>query len=383
MTSVSGGRATLTVMMTAKGAVLYARVSTKEQAQQNNSLPVQEGKFRDFCTRTGLEVIKMFIDKQSARTDERPQFQAMLMFCRQNRKRIACVVVADLSRLARNVADQAHTISTLAQLGIKLESIDEPNLDGTATGKLSANVLGAVNQFFSDSLSERTKYRMEALVKTGRFLWPAPLGYLNVDKKLVGDPERAPLVRKAFELMSSGSCPTGDAVLKMVTGMGLRTKKGRAVKKQTFARMLSNELYAGGIVSKDVRVKGVHDPIVPEHLFQTVQDKLNGKSSPHKRQSEEFPLRGIVRCAKCGKNLTVGWAKGRKERYAHYWCWTKGCRAVGLRREELEGQFVDLLSRMQPTAELIAKLPELAAREWEERKIRIGSRCGDTTQATS
>jgi site-specific DNA recombinase len=94
-------RATLTVMMTAKGAVLYARVSTKEQAQQNNSLPVQEAKFKDFCTRRGLGILKTFIDKQSARTDERPQFQAMLVFCRQNKKRIACVVVADLSRLAR------------------------------------------------------------------------------------------------------------------------------------------------------------------------------------------------------------------------------------------------------------------------------------------
>jgi site-specific DNA recombinase len=88
--------------------------------------------------------------------------------------------------------------------------------------------------------------------------------------------------------------------------------------------------------------------------------------------SEEFPLRGFVRCAKCGKNLTAGWARGRKERYAHYWCWTPKCHAVGLRREELERQFVDLLSRMQPTAKLLAQLPELAAREWEERKIRIG-----------
>src|SRR6266436_3334828 len=89
------------------GAVGYFRVSTKEQASQNNSLPVQEGKFRDFCTRNNLPNITSFVDRQSARNaDERPAFQKMLAYCQKNKKNISCVVVADLSRLARNVVDQ-------------------------------------------------------------------------------------------------------------------------------------------------------------------------------------------------------------------------------------------------------------------------------------
>jgi hypothetical protein len=194
---------------------------------------------------------------------------------------------------------------------------------------------------------------------------------LNVDKKLCADPERAPFVRQAFELMASGRFATGDAVLKLVTSLGLTTKKGRPLSKQSFARMLSNPLYTGWIVTGEDRVLGNHDPLVSDELFRSVQDRLNGKARPHKKLNEDFPLRGVVRCAKCGKALTAGWVRGRKELYPRYWCWETKCKAVGVSREDLEGQFVSLLSRMQPTAELLAELPERAAAHWQARKAQI------------
>ena len=64
----------------------------------------------------------------------------------------------------------------------------------------SAQALGAFNQYFSDSLSEKTKFRMQVAVQTGRFVWRAPIGYTN-PKTGAGsivkvDPERARLVPK-------------------------------------------------------------------------------------------------------------------------------------------------------------------------------------------
>jgi site-specific DNA recombinase len=353
-------------------AVVYARVSTDKQAKQQYNLPTQQKKLNGYCDRSGLPVIREFVDRDSARTDDRPAFQEMLQFCRKNRTRVTHVIVTDLSRLARNVVDQGTTIAELRRLGITLVSVDEPNLDDTAAGKLSANLLGAINQFFSDSLSERTKYRMKAGFLSGRFLHNAPVGYLNVEKNLARDPERAPLVKKAFELFASGNYATGDAVLKLVTGLGLRTRKGSPMTKQSFARMLQNPIYAGWLVSGQDRVRGAHEALLSDSLFQSVQDRLNGKSTPHKALNEDFPLRGIVCCARCGNKLTAGFVKGRKEKYPRYWCWNKECRGVGVSRETLEGQFIAILERIQPTADLLAQLPELAAREWEIRKGRIG-----------
>jgi hypothetical protein len=91
---------------------------------------------------------------------------------------------------------------------------------------------------------------------------------------------------------------------------------------------------------------------------------LDGKRVPvpHKKASEAFPLRGFIRCCECDKPLTAGFARGRGgKQYARYWCFTKGCNAVGISRNGLESHFINLLAMMQPTAELIAKLPDIAA----------------------
>jgi site-specific DNA recombinase len=350
-------------------AVAYIRVSTDKQAKQSHNLPNQRAKVRGHCDRVGFSIMREFIETESARTDDRPAFQEMLKFCRKNHGKVTHVVVADLSRLARNVVDQGTTIAELQRLGIALVSVDEPILDATAAGRLSANMIGAMNQFFSDSLSERIRYRMRAGFEAGRYLRAAPIGYMNAEKALVRDPDRAPLVKKAFELVASGSSMA--AAMSLTTALGLRTRRGNQVAKQSFARMLQNPIYVGWLVSGDDRVKGTHEPLISDALFQSVQERLNGKSSLHKTLNEDFPLRGIVRCEKCDKPLTAGWVKGRKERYARYWCWNKGCRAVGVSREVIEGQFVSILERIQPDADLLAQLPEVAAREWESRKGRI------------
>lgn len=353
-------------------AICYIRVSTAEQAKQQYNLPTQEKKVRDHCQTEGWPVLQLFTDKESARTaEDRPAFQKMLDYCRKNKGKVTHVVVADLSRFARNLFDQGKAIAGLQQLGIKVVSVDEPITDDTAAGKLARNMLGAMNQFFSDSLSERIRFRMQAGLKEGRFLHYAPIGYTNVNKNLVVDPERGPLVRQAFELLATGNYSSTDSVLKLVTSLGLRTRRGRVLTKQSWGRLLSNPIYAGWIVSRQDRVRGKHEALISDATFQKVQERIGGKSTPHKQINDDFPLRGLVRCSSCGKYLTAGWARGRKDNYPRYWCWKPGCRKVGVGRDELEAQFLALLNLMEPTAELIAMLPMIAAREWETRKARI------------
>lgn len=162
---------------------------------------------------------------------------------------------------------------------------------------------------------------MQAAVKAGRFPWKGPLGYTNGrngPSNVLLDPERAPLIRKAFELMATGNHGP-DAVRHLVGTLGLHTKTGGPVPTQTFSRILRNELYAGWVVSGAVRAKGTHEPIVSQQLFDKVQDILSGKRSvPHKAQNDDFPLPGFVKCSRCGKPLTAGWSRGRSQRYARF-----------------------------------------------------------------
>ncbi len=123
-------------------AIGYVRVSTEEQARENNSLPVQKKKIAAFCQQNGLELRMVFEDSDSGRTTQRPGFQQMLAYCRTHQGKISRMVVSDLSRLARNGLDQATTYALLQQVGTTVVSIDDPVTDNSAVGKLSRDMIG-------------------------------------------------------------------------------------------------------------------------------------------------------------------------------------------------------------------------------------------------
>lgn len=361
------------------GAVLYIRVSTAEQADQAHNLPTQTRKVEDRCKRDGLPILKTFIDAgESARTTDRPEFQAMLEYCRKHKDKVTHVVFADLSRLARNVSDQSVTLTQLEKLGITPVSCDE-RIEDTAAGKLSVNLLGVVNQFFSDNLSERTKYRMSVGAKEGRHLHLAPIGYFNGPNSsgLQVDRQRAALVRQAFEWVATRSYSL-EEILRRLKLLALTTRRaGRLINRQTQSRMLRNPIYAGWVVSGNIRARGQHEPIVSQELFDAVQDVLDGKDTApitHKKVNEDFPLRGFVLCTGCGKKLTAGWAKGRKERYARYWCANKKCvTKARASRDEIENAFLRILGMLVPTQEFLNDLPRIAKNLWANRLERISS----------
>ncbi|HVJ07002.1 MAG TPA: recombinase family protein, partial [Acidisarcina sp.] len=185
--------------MRGENAVIYLRVSTKEQAEDPHNLENQEKRCRAYCQQMGLNVLHVFIDRgESGRTSDRPEFQRMLAFCKTARNNVRYVVVQDLSRFARNHLDQAEAIGALGLSGVRLRSTFESNIDETAAGKLAANIFGAFNQYFSDAHSEKQRVRKRDAVAAGRVPWRAPLGYLNVQSKaganIEPDPVRAPLI---------------------------------------------------------------------------------------------------------------------------------------------------------------------------------------------
>ena len=194
-----------------KVALIYLRVSTREQLQ-NLSMEVQESRCRDWCSQKQIEVSEVFHDDGvSARSVLRPAFQEMLAFIKAQSGAIGYVVVHDLSRFARNMNDQIEVMTELRSVGVLVRSVME-DVDETAAGKMVANMHGLINQFFSDRNAERTRVGMEKSVREGRFPFKAPAGYLNVrptrnNPNLIPDPERAPLVQKAFELYGRGPRP--------------------------------------------------------------------------------------------------------------------------------------------------------------------------------
>ena len=138
------------------------------------------------------------------------------------------------------------------------------------------------------------------------------MGYINGKNGsgsiIKPDPGRAPLVRRGFELIASGGHSANEA-LRLVSALGLTTRKNRAVPRQTWHSVLRNPIYAGWVKSGETMVRGLHQSIVSQDLFDKVQSVLAGRSrtaQPRQAIHPDFSLRQFVRCAKCNKGLTAG-----------------------------------------------------------------------------
>jgi site-specific DNA recombinase len=229
------------------GAVIYIRVSTKEQTE-NLSLPTQLRACEEYCHRQGYEVLERFKEEgESAKTADRPELQRLLKYCRTHKGRVHFVVVFNLTRFAREKYDHFALRSHLKSLGISLRSATEP-IDDTATGKLMEGVLASFAQFDNDVRSDRTKAGMKAALEIGRWTFLAPIGYINVPrsfgKSLIPDPDRAAAVKQIFEDFATGQF-TKQELLAQITRRGVRTRRGLPLSSQAFGTMLENPLYIG------------------------------------------------------------------------------------------------------------------------------------------
>jgi site-specific DNA recombinase len=364
-------------------AVVYCRVSTKEQVA-NFSLPVQQRACLDYCERQGIAIARVFIEEgESAKTADRPELKEMLAYCRQQRGSVHCLVVYTVDRLARNSYDHAVIRRHLAGLGITLRAASQP-IDDSPTGRAMEGMLSVFAQLDNDIRAAKVKEGMQEAARRGQWVWRAPLGYVHITRAeggrtLMLDPERAPLVRMAFELVASG-LHTINGALEQVTEHGLRSVRGERMIPQTFRQILENPVYAGRIRIPvwQLDVPGNFPALVEPETWWRAQTVLSGGAStitPHHRNRPAFPLRGTVRCSKCGRPLTASWSTGRGGKYGYYHCPVPaGCKATRVRREILEADFVQLLGELRPEPEYFDLFRAVVLDTWQSRQKEVVDR---------
>lgn len=126
----------------------YARVSSTGQ-----SLGVQQEKLK------GCD--KIYEEKKSAKTDNRPQLQICLDYVREG----DTLVITKLDRLARSTRDLLNITNKLQSKGVQLKVLDQDIDSSTPTGKLMLVMLGAIAEFENDLRRERQSDGIE-LAKT-------------------------------------------------------------------------------------------------------------------------------------------------------------------------------------------------------------------------
>ncbi|HWB02936.1 MAG TPA: recombinase family protein [Verrucomicrobiales bacterium] len=349
-------------MSNIKKAVIYCRVSTKEQVEEGNSLITQERICRDYCQKNGYEVSVVFLEQgESAKTADRTELRKLLSHCANRKNDTSAVIIYKLDRLSRNTDDYSQIRLLLKRYGVEIRSTSE-HFENTPVGRFMENTIANVAQFDNDIRTERSVGGMKEAMREGRYVWRAPVGYDNVRcaGKTTIQPNRknGPLVRKAFEMVASRTHSIED-VRRALVREGLASRDGKPVSRSYFPVMLTNEIYAGWIVKFGERHRGLFEPVISDDLFQKVQRVLKGKGlrthALHRTDNPDFPLRRFVVDSN-GRKLTGSWSRGRNQKYAYY---RFGGKDSNHHRDHFEEQFVAFLESFSFDAEQFSRLREL------------------------
>ena len=331
-----------------KKAVIYCRVSTKEQVDEGNSLSTQEKICREYCFKNEYDIFQTFLEQgESAKTADRTELQKLLAFCADKKNQVKAVVIYKLDRLSRNTDDYSQLRLLLKRYGVEIKSTSE-HFENNPVGRFMENTMANIAQFDNDIRSERCAGGMKDAMRDGRYVWMATVGYDNV--KIAGratiaqNEIMAPLIKKTFELIALNTYPT-EEVRRMITKEGLLNRKGNPFSKGYFYKMLTNELFAGWIVKFGERHKGTSfTPIISEELFNQVQRILKRKGRKHSAyltDNPDFPLRKFIK-NDTGKVLTGSWSSGRDRKYPFY---RFGNDKSSLNRDTFEKDFKEFMDR--------------------------------------
>lgn len=141
-------------------AVIYVRVSSREQAEGGYSIEAQLEACRRFAIEKGWTIEDEFTELgESARTANRTAFKAMIALLEEHGD-ISYLVVDKIDRLARNLADYAAIKARCKKLGIRLVSVTEGMEEGPS-GRLVEGSMVAIAEFYSDNLGQEVRKGMQ------------------------------------------------------------------------------------------------------------------------------------------------------------------------------------------------------------------------------
>ena len=289
-----------------KRVALYARVSTDNQ-HDNDSIPAQLDALQKYAKEHSYYVVGTFVDDGISGTllDERDELQKLLELVRQDE--IDLILVCKLDRWFRNIRHYQNTQYLLDEHHVAWRTIWESYETETAVGRMMINQV----LIFAEYEVEATRSRINKTfdykksqreVISGKI----PFGYMIKDKHLVPDPDKAPIVRRVFDMYatSGNMCET----MRLTQGLGL-PKTQRA-----FKLLLKNKKYTGEAYGDS----GYCEPIVDAEVFDKVQRLLS--MNIKKSQKTTYIFSGLVYCKDCGKKMTGTTDRYKGKRYPLYRC---------------------------------------------------------------
>src|SRR5438552_3289018 len=191
-----------------QSAVIYARVSSREQEREGYSIPAQRKLLNEYARLRGFRVQHEFIDVESAKNPGRKEFGAMLRLL-QSDPHWRTVLVEKTDRLYRNRTDSIAFEELIERRSVEIHLVKEGRViakDSRSQDKFMHDIHVAVAKHYSENLREEVKKGMREKAEQGIYPSRPPFGYKNnpATRSIEVDLQRAPVLKKIFELYASG-----------------------------------------------------------------------------------------------------------------------------------------------------------------------------------
>lgn len=356
-------------------AVIYIRVSDPSQVD-NNSLETQENICKSFAKSKNIEIVRVFREEGiSAKNTNRLALKELLTFCYQKKNLINSVIVYKLNRLSRNTEDGLGLEAYLSKQGINVMSATEM-VSQDAIGRFSRSVLYAVGQLENEIKGEAVRDNMKSAFKKGIWLWQCPIGYKkryqtkeqNKGIPPIIDTDKSSLVLKLFEDASTGLYSQKQLVDR-INIFGFKRIIKFPATTSIVKKIITNSFYYGEMYCSkwNLRVLGLHDPLISKDLWEKSNFNLYNINRKYKIQdSATYPLKGIIKCDVCGKEMTSSNPKGRNKQYFHYECKNKFCRKTRISIDNAHEKFLNHLKMIKPNERIIKLFNKMVFDEWDK-----------------
>lgn len=291
-------------------AVIYTRFSTDKQ----QSTQAQINRCLEYAKDNNMDVINIYSDEDASGTNiDRAGFVRMVKDA--DKRLFNAVIVYDVSRGSRDVADWFNFRKMMLALNIKVVSATEKLGDFTDPNNfLTELITVGMGQHMVLQTREKSIYGKLTKAKDGLFMggFP-PLGYDIIERKYFINEQEARIVQLIFELYSSGK--SYDYILKQLEGY--KTKRGRSFGKNSLQSILRNEKYIGiltynkycerrmrknvGKLNDDyIKIKDGCPRIIDDETFRKVEIRLNdNKHKAANKAKRTYLLSGLIECAAC------------------------------------------------------------------------------------
>jgi site-specific DNA recombinase len=371
-----------------KKAVLYCRVSSKEQEESGYSLPAQQKFLKEHADKNGLEVVNVFsISESASGRIKRNIFNEMMQYV--TTKRINNIIVETTDRLTRNFSDVPVIDRWVLDDGTNRIHLSKEGCvlhrDSKSHEWFMWRVKVATAEYYVRLLSENVKKGQKEKLSQGWLPSKARIGYKIIGDKghkiHVLDEQVAPHIRKMFEWYATGNYSLARLENELYNA-GLRTENGKRLCTSRLHRLLREPFYYGKIRWSGSIHDGSQQPLISKDLFDKVQRVLKRQiENPHYRKHSPL-FKSKIYCEHCSGILT--WETQKGHWYGHcnnHGPYRRCSKKTYIREEKVEDQVISYFSRIAPAnEEVLSWIEELIK---DEEAGRVKERENETKRLTA